>query len=100
MTHGLSIAIRNETLRSRRLRTRKPAFEHIERLESRWLLSVTATGTDFSAVEGAPFTATEVATFSDTDATVPLSSLQATIDWGDGSTSPAMLIVQTPPTTY
>jgi PKD domain len=46
-----------------------------------------ATGQAIASVEGAPFNGA-VATFTEPDASAPASQYSATIDWGDGTTSP------------
>ncbi len=49
---------------------------------------LTVTGVDITANEGVPFSGT-VATFTDSDPTRVAGNFTATIDWGDGTTSPA-----------
>ncbi|MDP9303709.1 MAG: hypothetical protein M3O92_04295 [Actinomycetota bacterium] len=49
---------------------------------------INASGTTFSATEGASFS-DEVATFTDPDAAATASKYSATIDWGDGSATTA-----------
>src|SRR6202011_4071197 len=49
--------------------------------------AISAQGTTFSATEGASFSGT-VATFTDPDANAIASDYSATVDWGDGSSSP------------
>lgn len=51
---------------------------------------MTAYGTAFSATEGQAFTGV-VATFSDADPSASPSEYSATIDWGDGTTSPGTI---------
>ncbi len=46
-----------------------------------------ASGNAISSIEGAPFSG-PVATFTEPDASAPASQYSATIDWGDGGTSP------------
>jgi uncharacterized repeat protein (TIGR01451 family) len=49
---------------------------------------ITASGTTFSATEGASFSGS-VATFTDPDTTATASEYSATIDWGDGTATSA-----------
>jgi hypothetical protein len=49
--------------------------------------ALTAHPVTFSASDGAPFSGT-VATFSDTSTTTPASDFTATVNWGDGTTTP------------
>jgi PKD repeat protein len=49
---------------------------------------ITASGTTFSATEGASFSG-DVATFTDPDTAATASEYSATIDWGDGSATTA-----------
>jgi len=51
---------------------------------------ITASGTTFNAVEGARFSST-VATFTDPDPNSTAIEYAATIDWGDGSSSPGTI---------
>jgi len=52
---------------------------------------VIATGTKFHVRLGKPFTAI-MATFTDTDPAYNAGDLSATIDWGDGTTGPGVLL--------
>ena len=54
---------------------------------------IIATGTKFHVRLGSPFTAI-MATFTDTDPAYNAGDLSATIDWGDGTTSPGTLLSQ------
>ena len=65
---------------------RSRGLARVEFLESRELLSLSASGGFVFGTEGASLTQ-EVATFSDSDLSVTLADLSATIDWGDGSGS-------------
>jgi len=49
---------------------------------------ISATGTSFSGTEGQPLVAQAVATFFDPDPTSMATDYNATIDWGDGGSSP------------
>lgn len=60
--------------------------------------SLVCTSNAVAAIEGAAFSGT-VATCVDTDASVTVVNLNATIDWGDGSTSSA-IITATGPNTF
>jgi uncharacterized repeat protein (TIGR01451 family) len=46
--------------------------------------AIIVTGASCGAVEGTPMTGT-IATFTDTDTSVPAGTFRATIDWGDGT---------------
>jgi uncharacterized repeat protein (TIGR01451 family) len=46
--------------------------------------AIIVTGASCGAVEGTPMSGT-IATFTDTDASVPAATFRATIDWGDGT---------------
>jgi PKD domain len=52
---------------------------------------LSAQGTNVSATAGQPFSGA-VATFSDADTSAVASNFTATIDWGDGSTSPGTVV--------
>ncbi|HET6883211.1 MAG TPA: hypothetical protein VFI31_23780, partial [Pirellulales bacterium] len=71
---------------------RKPPQPHLERLETRSLMSVTPAAVTFNATEGTAFSGT-VATFTTSDHPAPTSNYAATIDWGDGSAKSAGSIV-------
>jgi hypothetical protein len=57
----------------------------LERLEDRWIPTITATGTQLIAAEQLTQNF-QVATFTDTDPS-PVTDYSATIDWGDGTTT-------------
>ncbi|TMB96889.1 MAG: hypothetical protein E6J40_09170, partial [Chloroflexi bacterium] len=57
---------------------------------------ISAAGVDFSATEGQPFAGQTVATFCDPSATSTAADYSATIDWGDGSSSPPPPVTITP----
>jgi hypothetical protein len=64
---------------------RRRCVPQLERLEDRWVPTITATGTTLIAAEHLTQDFV-VATFTDTDPS-PVTAYSATIDWGDGSTS-------------
>jgi uncharacterized protein (TIGR03118 family) len=77
--------------RVRQLRTlnfARAVASALEQLESRRLLSIAISGTTVTPTEGLAFSGT-VATFTDTNAGAVAASFTASINWGDGATSPA-----------
>jgi uncharacterized protein (TIGR03118 family) len=71
------------------LRKPRPSFRpRLEGLECRLAPALTVTGLAVSATEGAPFSGA-VANFTDSNTLASPATLSATIDWGDGNTSPA-----------
>jgi hypothetical protein len=55
--------------------------------------ALTATGTNFSAVEGNPFSG-QVASFTDANLAAPISDFTATINWGDGTATSSGTVTQ------
>src|SRR5262249_23763578 len=53
--------------------------------------SLTGQGTSITATEGAPFSGT-VGTFTDANLNAPASDFTVLIDWGDGLSSPGLVI--------
>ncbi len=87
--------------RRRPVKVRPPVWGRLrlENLEDRCVPTLTATATPLSGVEGQPLSSV-VGSFTDTDTTVPLTSLAATINWGDGATTPASIQQSGPGSTF
>jgi hypothetical protein len=70
---------------------RRPSWTpRLEPLEERWVPTITVTNQAITATEGVVSANVTVATFTDSDPS-PASGYAASIDWGDGTTTPGTI---------